>query len=571
MIDVSENIKNALRSGYCKKNVIIQVFDKFEELDFEITNENLQSESLVIDEKMCSADTLKFGLSEGTSLEFVYFDKPMITNRLIKLFIEVVTDDDEKERIDFGFFTVDRCAKQASTGLIRCTAYNKLQSKYLNVDVTGQIKEDYENTRVLELVNRYLNQYYSLEGIDVGKYRIESKDIRWNSKYIFSTKNDDSLFVMSIDVLVSHTQLDTTKFYSFEAKPRILLERVIDSLEYKDTPLNGYANLKEALRSNHVWYISVSEDFKAGKSENILSKNHDYEYKTISNGYSINELKWRLTLPLLVKRIPFHGDYPTYPNLYLDDIQEIKDRLYSVFENYPELLRIRELNSDDKLFLAGHLEQSSIDSVTLRDIANGFFELKGEFGRIDTKSNFFHGAKLSKSALLPNELLYPNNGLYPQGAFESSDRTIYKSLYTNEIQRCKFKTLYLTYRRWERDSNGNLITQNGKNVSEIVNQIIVLNSDGNVDYDLTSNWILNNYTFDDETIDTIINNLVSYMKGIEWLPFDMDLVGLPYLETGDMIEVTDSTGTYNTYILERRLKGIQNLEDSYSCGQVDIF
>jgi 3-dehydroquinate synthase class II len=48
--------------------------------------------------------------------------------------------------------------------------------------------------------------------------------------------------------------------------------------------------------------------------------------------------------------------------------------------------------------------------------------------------------------------------------------------------------------------------------------------------------------------------------------------GLPYLETGDEIEIVDRQGqTHTSYVLKRTLEGIQNLQDTYENGIVDVF
>jgi hypothetical protein len=48
--------------------------------------------------------------------------------------------------------------------------------------------------------------------------------------------------------------------------------------------------------------------------------------------------------------------------------------------------------------------------------------------------------------------------------------------------------------------------------------------------------------------------------------------GLPYVEVGDAIEIADKEGdTHISYVLQRQLSGIQNLQDTYINGQLDIF
>ena len=128
MIDVPVLVKDALRSGAFRKNYRFLVLNDDGTTDFIIDNQNLVSESVNIDERMCSGDTIKFGLCEGSSLEFQYFGKDNITGRQIKAFIDVDYGETLPYTIPMGFFTVKNCSRQASTGIIKATAYNKLQS-----------------------------------------------------------------------------------------------------------------------------------------------------------------------------------------------------------------------------------------------------------------------------------------------------------------------------------------------------------------------------------------------------------------------------------------------------------
>lgn len=74
MINVSARVKDLLRQGSCRKRYrFIVEKETIREEQFTIDNENIVSESVYVDEKLCSSDELKFGLCEGSSLEFQYF------------------------------------------------------------------------------------------------------------------------------------------------------------------------------------------------------------------------------------------------------------------------------------------------------------------------------------------------------------------------------------------------------------------------------------------------------------------------------------------------------------------
>ena len=89
MIDVPVEVKETLQDGRRKKNYRFNVLNDDGTVYFTIDNNTLVSESVNIDERMCSGDTLKFGLCEGSSLEFQYFDHQNIKGRQIQAFIDV--------------------------------------------------------------------------------------------------------------------------------------------------------------------------------------------------------------------------------------------------------------------------------------------------------------------------------------------------------------------------------------------------------------------------------------------------------------------------------------------------
>ena len=92
MIDVPVEVKDALREGTYKKNYRFVVLNEDGTPDEEIgtiDNDYLVSETVSIDERMCSGDKLKFGLCEGSSIEFQYFNKPNITGKRVQAFVDV--------------------------------------------------------------------------------------------------------------------------------------------------------------------------------------------------------------------------------------------------------------------------------------------------------------------------------------------------------------------------------------------------------------------------------------------------------------------------------------------------
>ena len=93
---------------------------------------------------------------------------------------------------------------------------------------------------------------------------------------------------------------------------------------------------------------------------------------------------------------------------------------------------------------------------------------------------------------------------------------------------------------------------------------MALSTDGSV-YSFADNYVLQHLYQPTET--KIRNILQTYfvpkIGGVIFTPIDLDAVGLPFLESGDYVELTAQDGTtVDSYILERSISGIQSLRDS---------
>lgn len=77
-----------------------------------------------------------------------------------------------------------------------------------------------------------------------------------------------------------------------------------------------------------------------------------------------------------------------------------------------------------------------------------------------------------------------------------------------------------------------------------------------------------------ENIDTltgIVNNIFGYISAIQYVPFSVKTVGNPCIECGDRIKIISDNAEIYTYILERKLTGIQDLKDTYTAEGVQNY
>jgi hypothetical protein len=196
MIDVPVLVKDALREGSYRKNYRFVVYQADgATADFTIDNNKLISESVAFDERMCSDTELKFGLCEGTNLEFQCFNTPNITGRRIQAFIDVEYDNEGTiswYTIPMGWYTVEECSRQASTGNLKIKCFNKLLSDYLDAkantaieDIVAQGEDGLETASIFyileTLLEGYAIEYQNEESADFHPYQSR---ISYNASYI---------------------------------------------------------------------------------------------------------------------------------------------------------------------------------------------------------------------------------------------------------------------------------------------------------------------------------------------------------------------------------------------------
>ena len=203
---------------------------------------------------------------------------------------------------------------------------------------------------------------------------------------------------------------------------------------------------------------------------------------------------------------------------------------------------------------------STIPEFTLREIQTAVFETQCQFGQLSRETDLFSGVELNHSRLLPQETLYPDDALYPDGAAISTNRSMYSKLWADEGNIHKWRYLIITYKGLDENNNEADFTLQR-----------TINADGTDDYNCSDNWLFRNLIWSAADVGDYADAMVAKMQDVTWFPFEMWCAGLPHIETGDEIEIPLGENSYTSYILQRQLKGIQNLQDTYINGTLDIF
>lgn len=776
MINVPIEVKDALRDGTYRKNYRMIVLNDDESEDFTIDNNNLVKESVNIDERMCSGDTLKFGLCEGSSLEFQYFlfdrgqyknsetymrndlvhnngitwrskinnntghpleegsywaewEKPNITDRQLQLFCDIeykgegyvfttigqfqkyrlitintdgvyrvfsetpyaydyvyllrngqytqytpVVSDDGTEvlleelqtgdklevewsgtvydtflqsaeneiiskwySIPMGFFTVKNCSRQASTGIIKVVAFNKLQSNYLDAKANNIILDMFDDdSQKISLydLKRLLLSDYQIEPAEITevqhpefpfgvwvhcgstmKFKLVSGSLPTGDmgplNPLWSEVNSESINEFAVifhEQWYEYNNLDPTQYYRIDSL--FNLDEYEQSLYDYIENIVSHSSLNittDTFMSNLVnnSYVSTPSGLGVRGWKGIFSielikpdDSSDY-YSLIAYKNNLSDTLGtmkdlcqqiftgykgiRIWVPsdMGVKKtsdtqsfggktiVEFRGEDFTY-EYYTDEYQhgtatwesfkepngEIITDYYLGLSDAVEALEIIGLTPADLV----KVNINNIPDYTLRDLASAVYETQCQFGQLSRVTDLFSGVELNHSRLLPSDTLYPDNALYPDGAQESAFRSQYSKLWADEGNVHKWRYLIITYKGLDENQQEKDFTLQR-----------TVNADGTDNYNCSDNWLFRNLVWTAEQIGEYADAMVAKMRDITWFPFEMWCAGLPYLETGDEIEIPLGEETYTSYILQRQLKGIQNLQDTYINGTLDIF
>ena len=657
MIDVPILVKDALKDGRRKKNYRILVLNDDGTTDFVIDNNTLVSEQADIDERMCSGDTIKFGLCEGSSFQFQYFDHPNITGRQIQVFIDAQyigtgyenvqkfqryrvitleeggnyraysanqdgfnmlylirngttqqltpTSTDTETYVEFegmvgdklevewtqfplydtylqkqnsdmlleypipmGFFTVKNCSRQASTGIIKATGYNKLQSDYLDnkandllIEAYNSIDRTYDPNPTIDDVLR----------IALGAYAIDVNEP------LGSTWSDEVIYFDYYDPTWGTTTEIVKVIGTFETTKKVPTHYEADGSGYKiyadggvRIKVSGLNILREYYDTHNVplynrfgyaqFYIQIA--YGNGSDTWAINEHSEDIYET---PYIKNYRVFAPT-PVIPPQLP-EDEYPISFKISMpifngaSHTPEQEQQAKEVFDALVSQLNVEILYTPPTAL--GETPASDIEDwedVTLRELQSAVFETACQFGQLDRETDLFAGYELNGSRLLPQDTLYPDNALYPNGGDLSGFKSMYSKLWADEGNVHKWRYLIITYKGLDGE---------GKEKEYTLQRTI--NNDGTDNYNCSDNWLFRNLVWTAEQIGEYADEMVSKMRDMTWFPFEMWCAGLPYIETGDEIEISINQQTYTSYVLQRQLKGIQNLQDTFINGTLDIF
>ena len=213
------------------------------------------------------------------------------------------------------------------------------------------------------------------------------------------------------------------------------------------------------------------------------------------------------------------------------------------------------------------------DSISGKQIITAICEINGVFGHINRNGKFqyvsltkrkqiiypglsivypgngiYPGYYLDQKSgmLLPSENLYPRENLYPSD--DSGYSYPYESVGTSRYKTCEYE-----------DFETQIISK--LQIRQEENDIGIVLGSGENTYIVQDNFLVYEKSFDD--LKPIANNLLSKIGGICYRPFKASLQSNPCIEVGDVVVFHTKYKEVESYVLERSIKGIQSLKDSF--------
>lgn len=247
--------------------------------------------------------------------------------------------------------------------------------------------------------------------------------------------------------------------------------------------------------------------------------------------FDVNVIDWYNALP--------------FP-LTLRDFRARLCRYIGVTEHVPDYL------PNDNLLIS-----KTIDAAELlgRDVLIACEQLNGVFGHFDRHGVLQHIALQPNYSLVPAKDLLPAADLYPVFPGVVNDQVYDERIGAHLRISCRFEdyTVQSIDKVQVRQEDGDIgtIYGTGTNCLTVEGNFLVFGKSS-------------------EELQRIAAGIYGMVNGRQYIPYECDLKGLPYMEVGDT-ELLDFDGeSIVSYIIKRTLKGIYALKDTHSAAGEEI-
>lgn len=545
MLNVPEAVKALFKTDGIAKNFRVH-FPNAEYRD--LTNSDIVAGSVKFTESVCSKEVLQFGLAEASRIEFECVGVPNIYGATIECFCEVDTSSLSAEyqtvktdvsypvyAVPYGSFRVQSCPRNAGAMTHRrVEGYGDALEKatQLSPFLYSKLSAPNPSPSIVQNVACIVaGETNDISDLDVSTTSLTFSDNGFlPTSFTWTYNGHDYAFEFDGNVtykVSDNGNMDVKTLLRFICSiDTAQIDAVYEKANEYGIPKRQMSNLRGMLEPSLALdiYSGLFTPLGDPSDSGIIYPYYtgllaDLQYPS-SFGSSHLLLKKDGTAVETFTLTPY--------------ISNVSATLYTLTNASQASLNISVKNtSKDNNFYA------YIDSFDVGSLMEGYSELSAQF------------LQASRSGGLKNVALS-----------KSSPVTISKSEHSDfwfdEYSISPIGSIKYTYYDLDLKQEQTQIYSFGEGLSE---------------YDMTDNYLLKHLAVSasdltDQTVEEYVQSLfdtyfIPNITDISFIPVDLDMIGLPYIEAGDYIEVVAEDNTVvGTYVLSRSLSGEQYLTDA---------
>ena len=577
MVTIPDEVKALFSSDTVHKNFHV-TFPNGETTD--LNNENVISESVKFTESLCSQQYFKFGLAEASQIEFVAVGIPNVRGAYIECGIEI-----DCTRLGAAWAAAHPVDASLPFLTPQTCQYNS--KMYYRVPY-GRFKIDTcprdHGAMWQRQITAYSESVHTNEQMSVHEYKSLDTFMPKVNTYSFNVRNFiyGAVGWMNEDVLPTvFTGVDITLTLSDVPIPSSFNQTVIKSkaddtdlyLQYKIGYKRFYLGTSATVSKDAVYSVYYPNvDFSV--TANVIDHFDDEYY--VDQSTTFKDLFWFMSRPC----IDYWSSVSTWPtSSNYADLRANNDCIYAYRENVnAPVVYIPYYIAFDVV----DLNQQPVETGVVANI------------RDDLVANFlFREWQPTTATVLDSLSATINSTLNKRKAV--NDKTKMFS-YANAFSFTDYTSGFMELCGWflKPDRNGALdffqMSLNPTPIAvsasdwesfwwdetpiESIGQVNVIYTkdneeqqetftigNGNSVYTIENNEVLKAAEMDTATMESILQTYFAPNASVvNFTPVDLSMRGLPYLESGDYIELTAEDGeTVDTYILSQTISGIQHL------------
>jgi len=456
--------------------------------------------------------------------------------------------------IPYGKFRVDTCPRQSDMSRRKVTAYVKEftfeKMSSLEFGKRATIKSQHATRKYYDydLFKFIAINYFNGKENFLKKTLLETRNFgvgglqnRLNSECYWQVTSKCKTYIIRNEKELKSLYYIDNDYVKRGVVPYIKseLEKIVD--KWSENYFSGYYDkrypINDALQYVYPW---ISDDGPYGGISINDDRNYIYMYPY---GYEsdLSLEQTRIFLPYMFTVTLFSNGY------------EQESYSYNLSDS-PELYLVD--TSDWKEFIVIEKGDFINKHIDFRKITESYIELMGMFGKVGRNGEFDFISLKQQIGLYPSETLYPADDLYPIATETLLTQSMYKPpAWHEDVYTRLYSKVTCTYKDSETEED------------TYAEHIIVEVEDGEEDkyqtYDISDNYLIKENTFTEAEMAEILMTLAANIYRVTYMPADINLRGLPYLEAGDVIQVQTEDETFETIVLRRTLTGIQSLSDNF--------